>query len=282
MTSIDGASDKELGHVDLTYVRSTYTYPHMVGHRSSLAGALYEGCVRESKTIHFNFSTTLTSIESFGPKPSFTIQTRSGETSQVTCDILLAADGVKSQIRDAMLAAQNISAKIIDTGQAAYRIMLTRQQLSHDPELLALLDAEAVTRWIGAKRHIIAYPVSNNQVYNISTLQPDSNFADAPSATYTTKGSKRQMLDVFGDFCPRIARMLDLVPEGEVCKSSKLPHLSTQCRSTYAQRHLQGSSRHTVPIDARAVCQSPNAIQANGNSAPTPHSQPGLTKAQPS
>ena len=216
---LDGASDKELGHVDLTYVRSTYTYPHMVGHRSSLAGALYEGCVRENASIHFHFSTTLTAIESFGPKPSFTTQTREGETSQVTCDILLAADGVKSQIRDSMLAAQNISAKIIDTGQAAYRIMLTREQLSHDPELLALLDAEAVTRWIGAKRHIIAYPVSNNQVYNISTLQPDLNFADAPSATYTTKGSKRQMLDVFGDFCPRIERMLDLVPEGEVCKS---------------------------------------------------------------
>jgi salicylate hydroxylase len=42
------------------------------------------------------------------------------------------------------------------------------------------------------------------------------NFAAAPSATYTTKGSKSAMLSIFGDFCPKIHRMLDLVPEGEV------------------------------------------------------------------
>ncbi|KAK5107450.1 hypothetical protein LTR62_001248 [Meristemomyces frigidus] len=217
-TSIrQGSTDEELGHVDLKYIRATYGYPHMVGHRSSLAGSIYEGCKRE-KSINFFFATSVEGVDSYGPRPSFKAKPRNGQPYNVQCDVLLAADGVKSVIRDQMLRQQNVSAKIIDTGHAAYRIMLPRSAMAHDPELLALLDKESVTRWIGESRHIIAYPVSNKQIYNLSTVQPDLNFAAAPSATYTTKGSKPQMMDVFSDFCPKVRRMLDLVPDGEVCE----------------------------------------------------------------
>lgn len=218
-TSIrQGSTDAELGNVNLEYIRSTYDYPHMVGHRSSLAGSMYEGCQKE-KAIKFVFATSCLGVKSYGPRPSFTASPRKGgESYLVECDVLLAADGVKSVIRDEMLKLKKVDAKIIDTGQAAYRIMLRREEMQHDPELLELLDSEAVTRWIGEKRHIIAYAVSNKQIYNLSTVQPDANFAAAPSATYTTKGSKPQMMQVFGDFCPKVQRMLDLVPDGEVCE----------------------------------------------------------------
>lgn len=52
------------------------------------------------------------------------------------------------------------------------------------------MDGNQITRWIGEKRHIIAYPISNNTIYNMSTTQPDSKFAGATNARYTTKGSK--------------------------------------------------------------------------------------------
>lgn len=90
--------------------------------------------------------------------------------------------------------------------------------MKHDPELLELIDGDRVIRWIGPKRHIIAYPISNKQIYNLSTTQPDFHFSEAPSVTYTTKGSKTEMLDTFSDFCPMIQRMLNLVKEGEVCE----------------------------------------------------------------
>jgi len=217
-TSIrQGATDHELGHVDLRYVRSTYDYPHMVGHRSSLANAIHEGCKRE-KAVNFFMSTSAGDVKSYGPKPSFTAIPRKGEPYPVECDVLFAADGVKSVVRDQLLKLKNVDAKIVDTQQAAYRIMLRREDMQHDPELLELVDNEGVTRWIGEKRHIIAYPVSNKQIYNLSTVQPDTNFAAAPSATYTTKGNKPQMMDIFSDFCPKVKRMLDLVPDGEVCE----------------------------------------------------------------
>ncbi len=220
-TSIrEGATDRELGHVDLKYIRDAYGYPHTVGHRATLAGELYNGCKRESDKIRFVFSTTCEDLRRFDTKPTFTPRPREGEAYEVECDVLLGADGVKSNSRVAMLKALGVSeaATVKDTGQAAYRIMLTREQMSPYPDLLELLDADKVIRWIGEKRHIIAYPVSRKQIYNISTTQPDDNFAAATNATYTTRGSKATMLTVFADFCPLVQKLLSLVPEGEVCE----------------------------------------------------------------
>jgi salicylate hydroxylase len=117
-----------------------------------------------------------------------------------------------------MLRDMGAEQEEVETGQAAYRIMLNREQMAGDPEMLALLDSDDVVRWVGERRHIIAYSISDHSIYNLSSVQPDKSFAEAPSVTYTTKGSKTTMLEVFGDFCPLVTKMLDLVPEGEVCE----------------------------------------------------------------
>ncbi|KAI1175350.1 FAD/NAD(P)-binding domain-containing protein [Nemania sp. FL0916] len=214
----EGSTNKELSLVQMPDIADLYGYPHCVGHRASLAGSLYEGCQKEP-AITFHFSTALESVKSFGPdKVIFTAKPRHGEAHDVETDILLAADGIKSAVRTALLGAINSSAEVEDTGQAAYRIMLTRREMAHDPEMLALLDSDCALRWIGEKRHIVAYPISEHSIYNLSTCQPDTNFAAAPSVTYTTRGDKGAMLEVYADFCPLVRRMLDLVPEGEVCE----------------------------------------------------------------
>ncbi|KAL5423527.1 hypothetical protein PMIN04_003800 [Paraphaeosphaeria minitans] len=256
-TSIrEGSSDKELGHVTLGYVEKTYGYPHMVGHRASLAGAMYDGCLKEPG-IKFELGSLITDAE-FGAKPSFKLTPLKSpdEAQRVECNILLACDGIKSQTRVSMLQVLGETADVKDSGQAAYRIMLTREQLKDDPELIKLLDADTVTRWIGEKKHIIAYPIHNKQIYNISTAQPDVNFAGAPNSTYTTKGSKSAMMQVYGDFCPMIYRMLDLVPDGEVVEWKLRVHepLSTWVLDSAA---LVGDACHpTLPHLAQGAAQA--------------------------
>ncbi|RMZ85907.1 hypothetical protein DV736_g6542, partial [Chaetothyriales sp. CBS 134916] len=252
-----GDSDTELGHVDLQYIKQAYGYPHMVGHRSSLANGIYQGCRKETD-ITFYFSTPVQQIKSFGPKPVFTAAPRDGRPSyDVEADILLGADGIKSSTRVEMLKRLGITdAEVKDTGQAAYRIMIDRKLMQDDPELLSLIDADCVTRWIGEKRHIIAYPVASKQIYNLSTVQPDANFAAAPSATYTTKGSKPAMLPVFSDFCSKVQRMLRLVPEGEVCEWKLRVHspLPTWVHGSVA---LVGDAYHpTLPHLAQGAAQA--------------------------
>ncbi|KAK3379950.1 hypothetical protein B0T24DRAFT_647327 [Lasiosphaeria ovina] len=218
-TSIrQGSTNIELAHVNMPDVREKFGHPHCTGHRASLAGGLYNGCKTES-AITFHFSTALVRVDSWAPRPTLTVKPRDGEPYQVTADVVLASDGIKSVTRTQMLAdALGATSEEEDTGQAAYRIMLTRAEMAHDAEMLALLDSDTVVRWIGERRHIIAYPVSSHNIYNLSSAQPDDNFAAATNATYTTRGSKAAMLDVFADFCPLVHRMLNLVPDGEVCE----------------------------------------------------------------
>lgn len=255
-TSIrEGSSDKELGYVDLGYVQEKFGYPHMVGHRASLANGLYEGCQKESG-ITFKLGSLISDTQ-FVPKPTFNVTpTEGGETYRVECDILIAADGVKSSTRVAMLKELGITGSVRDSGQAAYRIMLTRDQMKHDPELLKLIDSDTVTRWIGEKKHIIAYPIHNKQIYNLSTAQPDVNFAGAPDAQYTTKGSKSAMLEVYREFCPMIHNMLNLVPEGEVVEWKLRVHdpLDTWIHGSTA---LVGDACHpTLPHMAQGAAQA--------------------------
>lgn len=250
----EGSTDKELGHVTLDYVEKTYGYPHMVGHRSSLAGGMYDGCKKE-KGITFKFGSSVSEVK-FLPKPTFKVTPREGDPYVVECDVLLGCDGIKSNTRVAMLEELGETATVIDSGQAAYRIMLTRDQMKHDPELLELIESDTVTRWIGEKRHIIAYSISNHTIYNLSTAQPDTNFAEATNATYTTKGSKKTMMEVYGDYCAKVKRMLDLVPEGEVCEWKLRVHspLSTWVHNNMA---LVGDACHpTLPHLAQGAAQA--------------------------
>jgi salicylate hydroxylase len=232
-------------------IAALYGHPHCTGHRSSLAGGLYNGCLAASDVITFHFSSPLTRIISWSPRPTFEITPRKskggGEPYVVEADVLLACDGIKSPTRQQMLRELGADADVEGTGQAAYRIMLTREQMGDDAELLALLESDTVVRWIGEKRHLIAYAVSSHSVYNISTTQPDVHFAAATNATYTTRGSKDVMLGVFADFCPTVHKLLSLVPEGEVCEWKLQVHkpLPTWTRGAVA---LVGDACHpTLP-----------------------------------
>lgn len=257
-TSIrQGSTDGELAHVDLKYIKEAYGYAHMVGHRATLARGLYDGA-RAYPGVSWKFGFRVDEVDFTSEKPRFLVSNRksSEQGEWVNCDVLLGADGVKSVVRSSMLRHLNVDADVVDTGQAAYRIMLTRDQMESDPELIKLLDGDKVTRWIGEKRHIIAYPVEGKTVYNLSTTQPDVNFAAAPSATYTTKGSKSAMMDVYGDYCPMVKRMLELVPEGEVCEWKLRVHapLPTWVDGSVA---LLGDACHpTLPHLAQGAAQA--------------------------
>lgn len=47
-----------------------------------------------------------------------------------------------------------------------------------------------------------------------STAHPDRRFVEADS--WTATGSKTEMLETFQGFCPRVQKLLALVPEGDV------------------------------------------------------------------
>lgn len=227
-------------------IEENYGHPHCTGHRSSLAGGLYNACKKEP-AIQFRFSSQVAGFDSFEPKPTFTVKPREGEPYKVEVDVVLAADGIKSPTRSAILSHIGEEFGEEDTGQASYRIMLKRENMQHDPDMMALLDSNCVVRWIGERRHIIAYPVANKTIYNLASTQPDVNFAKGISATYTTKGSKPEMMRVYQDFCPLVHRMLDLVPDGEVCEWKLRQHKPLSTWSVGSVALLGDACHPTLP-----------------------------------
>ncbi len=108
-------------------------------------------------------------------------------------DILLAADGVKSITRTPMLAQlgtahrrRRIRAEACpDHAARERRWRATRR-------CLRSWTATHVVRWIGERRHARVPGIEPPQIYNLSSAQPDTNFASATNATYeATKGSRR-------------------------------------------------------------------------------------------
>ncbi|KAF7345504.1 FAD/NAD(P)-binding domain-containing protein [Mycena venus] len=213
-----GNTDEELVRLDVTHILERYGQPHRVAHRAALANALYEACKAVAPRIRFHFGTSVINVDFDTPRLCIRAWGEEGDGRWINADVVIGADGVKSVVRKCMLARHGEEDDAEDTGQAAYRIMLRRDQLAHDPELLSLLESNTTTRWIGAGRQIIAYPISNHTILNIATTQPDANFAAEPSATWTTRADKSAMLQVYADFCPRVVSLLRLVPTGDVCE----------------------------------------------------------------
>jgi salicylate hydroxylase len=244
---IEGPSDRELARVSMADIGPKYGYLHYVGHRASLANVLYDAAKSEPN-VHFHFDQTLQSIESYEPgNTTFVVKDSAGVEQTVETDILIGADGIKSAVRESMLSGLGLKADVEETGTAAYRIILERKQMEPYPELLELVDSDTVRRWIGPRRHLIAYPIHNHTLYNIATTQPDVNFAGSINSTWTNKADKEAMKKVYADFCPVVQKLLDLVPEGGVVEWRLRSHkpLETWTRGGVA---LLGDACHpTLP-----------------------------------
>ncbi|WWD19970.1 hypothetical protein CI109_104443 [Kwoniella shandongensis] len=206
---LDCASDEVLTtvHYD-SYMENEYGYPFMTCHRAALQKALVKGA-EATGVVKLHLGHYITQYDFDATRFQVTNKD-SKDLEWIEADVILAADGIKSKARAAMLERKGE----IDEGQAAYRIMVRRSAIKDDPELLPFFTGTQSYRWIGEKRHIIAYPIESGDLFNMSTTQPDRNFVQAD--TWTASGSKVEMLQTFHDFCPRVQKLLNLVPEGDV------------------------------------------------------------------
>ncbi|GEM06233.1 monooxygenase [Rhodotorula toruloides] len=229
------ASDETLTNVDFGYIEREFGYPFTVVHRSALQKCLVTGAMG-SGVVKLHLNKLVTDYDFDGSR--FFVKARSPTMANganghpepsaeeagewVEADVILAADGVKSKARAAMLGRKGEVDTVVDTGQAAYRIM--------------------------------AYPIASGEIFNMSTAHPDRRFVEAD--TWTATGSKSEMLNTFHDFCPRIQKLLNLVPEGDVLEWKLRVHepLSTWVDHNVA---LVGDACHpTLPHLAQGAAQA--------------------------
>ncbi|KIV79446.1 hypothetical protein PV11_07008 [Exophiala sideris] len=215
-----------------------------VVHRADLQMALLEKAVA-LPNVKLQTNTKVDDVQ-FSPAA-----VKLSDGSWIKGDVVIAADGIKSLIRGKLLGDEKDVA--IPTGDAVFRVVLTKDTLSKVPHLLPFIEEKRAIRWIGPNRHIIAYPVRNHEIYNMALAHPDRGRVDE---SWTTVTSKKNLLAEYEGWDPKLLEMFDLVPEGDVLEWKLCMHMPL-IRWVKDSVALMGDSCHPMlPYVAQGAAQA--------------------------
>ncbi|KAI9810901.1 MAG: hypothetical protein M1827_005760 [Pycnora praestabilis] len=205
-------NNEELGSAPLMpEIGKMYKSPLSVVHRGDLQRILLEAAEAQNVEIRTS-SKVVKADENFGPRVQL-----QGTNDWISGDVVIGADGIKSDMRRQMMNLHGVTDRSSPTGDAAYRVLIPKRKLeeSNNKEALKLLEGNVGMRWMGPGGHIMAYPIKNNTVYNMVLLHPDKPDS-ANDESWTRQGSKKEMLDFYKSWNPLVTSLLSYVPEGEV------------------------------------------------------------------
>ena len=181
------------------------------------------------------------------------VQVESGEWLEG--DVVIAADGIKSRIRHQLALHHGVRDDSISTGDAAYRVTIPREKMQGNRRTLKLLASNIGMRWMGPRGHIMAYPIKNNNVYNMVLIHPQNPDAEN-TESWTNKGDSKEMIDFYKGWNDLVRDLLSYVREGEINEWTlnshrPLPHwIENECA-------LIGDSCHPMlPYVAQGAAQA--------------------------
>ncbi|GKZ18314.1 hypothetical protein AbraIFM66951_000872 [Aspergillus brasiliensis] len=176
-------------------IRSKYSAPFIDLHRVDLQQALYARAKELGVTFHLDERVNAIDFD------TTTVTTLKGRT--VSGDLIVAADGLWSRCRECYCGKKDDP---IPTGDLAYRIVLTADQIS-DPDLKAWVEKPTVHFWIGPGAHAVGYSLRGGKMMNIVLLVPD----DLPPGVSRQTGSLEEMMRLFVGWDPVLTRFLGYV-----------------------------------------------------------------------
>jgi salicylate hydroxylase len=188
MDAVDGS---EVGSFPVGQAfRDRFKNPYAVIHRADIHTSLLEG-TQGSDLIHVETSTKVVSVTQ--DSEGVTAVDQNGRVFKA--DALVAADGVRSVIREKMF---NDPPRI--SGHVVYRAVVPVAEMPLD------LQINAPVVWAGPDCHLVHYPLRDGQQYNLVVT-----FHSRQEEEWgVTDGSKEEVLSYFDGICPRARQMLHL------------------------------------------------------------------------
>ncbi|CAF4354075.1 unnamed protein product, partial [Rotaria sp. Silwood2] len=212
------ANDNELARASMTHVEQIHGAPIWVAHRADLQRVLRKGAEDYGAQIQTGSSIDDIDFENARIKIKGCLQ-------WLQSDVVIAADGVKSTIRKKMLAVHGQVDRVRETGDAAWRVIISAEKIygSKDSSLIEALENPVGLRWMGPDGHIMGYPIRNHQLLNLVLLHPDKTGTEE---SWSMKGDKKEMMKFYKNWNIRVRKLLDLVPDGEVLEWKLCDHAS--------------------------------------------------------
>ena len=172
-----------------------YGAPYVTVHRADLHRALARAAMRDER-IHVNLNQPVTDFSDAAGAVTLTI----GATYRVEGDVLVAADGVWSPIRQALI--KDGPPRV--TGHLAYRAML------RTADLPPALRANQVTAWLGPHVHVVQYPVRHGEWTNVVAIVEGAPPSDAHD--WDHGANQADLMRALGRVCAPLQELLEAAP----------------------------------------------------------------------
>ena len=124
-----------------------------------------------------------------------TLTGSTGQTTRVTADVLIGADGIHSVIREAI--TPNSSARF--SGLCAFRCLVPTDKV---PEM-AIRPVQTI--WLGPGRHFVHYPISGGRLVNIVAVTPAGSWR---TESWTAEGNISDLVREFQGWDERLNQLI--------------------------------------------------------------------------
>lgn len=179
------------------------------------------------------------------------------ENQSVTCtngktftgDVVVGYDGIKSQLRPAILGREDPP---YVTGDMAFRALVDIDVAQSDPKLKDLFNEPNIHFWLGPSGHIVIYLLQGGKTINIVALCPDT----LEEGLAIQDSSKEELKEIFLEWDPTLLRLFDHVHETKKWKLQNSRELSTWTHSAGNVIVLGDASHATLPYLASGASQA--------------------------
>jgi salicylate hydroxylase len=211
-----------------------YAAPYYSFHRADLLDAL-AGTI-DPATVHLGHR--LTGIEEHGDVASLAF----ANGAKVEADIVIAADGVRSVVRQALYGDDNPTY----TGQMVWRALLKGSDVP--PEVL---EPTGHIQWVGPGCHLLAYYIRGTDLVNIVTQEDTDKWVEEG---WSTRGDPDEMRRSFPNPEPRLEKLLSIVTD-----CSKWGLFTRPLTDNWGRGRVQliGDAAHAMlPNTGQGACQA--------------------------
>jgi salicylate hydroxylase len=177
----DGKSLRELARVPLgKAAEARWGAPYLVAHRADLHGALL-ACASKQPHIRLAYGSTVAGIgfESQGIEAGIE---RNGHAEQVIGTLLVAADGVWSDLRRFVEGSRASR----PTGKMAWRALIETASPAGQA-LASLARSDCVTAFLNPTLHLVVYPLRGGTTFNLVALME----GDTGAGSWTSEADTR-------------------------------------------------------------------------------------------
>ncbi|MCK5930693.1 MAG: FAD-dependent monooxygenase [Fulvimarina manganoxydans] len=189
----DARSSRTLARVPVEASDGT---PYLSIHRADLQRVLYEAAQREA-AIQLDLGCELTSLQPIDTGLLLAMRTTHSETKSIETDLLIAADGVRSQV-----AANASLAPAKPSGMIAWR---GRIEMGNASSEIATATS-SITAFLDRDRHAVAYPIAAGRQINLVLIEGDRaqpGETSALASRFSPSGSDlSRLIHASGSFTP--------------------------------------------------------------------------------